>query len=44
MKLTRDGECIVFDRHLGTFAKIVKDNENQISEPMQFSDLPCADK
>ena len=35
-ELTRDGECIVFDRHLGTFAKIVKDNENQISEPMRF--------
>ena len=27
---------MVFDRHLGTFAKIVKDNENQISEPMRF--------
>ena len=35
-ELTRDGECIVFDRHLGTFAKIVKDNENQIYEPMRF--------
>ena len=35
-ELTRDGECMVFDRHLGTFAKIVKDNENQISEPMRF--------
>ena len=35
-ELTRDGECIVFDRHIGTFAKIVKDNENQISEPMRF--------
>lgn len=35
-ELTRGGERLVFDRHLGVFSEIIKKDEKQILEPMRF--------
>ena len=35
-EIARDGERLVFDRHLGVFCEITKNKEKQILEPMRF--------